>query len=53
MSAVDLARLCCLALRTLRRAQWLHAYARTRATAGFEAIARQQLASAEVALRYA
>ena len=53
MNSNDLARLCRAALNTLRRAQWLHAYARTRATAGFEAIARQQLASAEVALRYA
>ena len=51
ITAADLATLCRLALGTLRRARRLHTYARTRATAGFEAIARQQLAGAEAALR--
>ena len=51
MDPADLARLCRVAFGTLRRARRLHAHARTHATAGFEAIARRQLAGAEAALR--
>ena len=51
ITSADLAALCRLAFGTLRHTQRLHVHARTRAT--FEAMARQQLASAEAALRHA